>query len=201
MLTDIAECRTLLQDGEPLIVNAAARKEAAVAMLLSQGLHSTECLLIERAWRDGDPWSGQMAFPGGRLEKQDADVLTTAIRETAEEIGIVLSGENRIARLDDLVAPKLSHARGMVISCHVFEVPRSIRCTPNEEVHDLVWVPLAALLKDRRHVTDYQPPDYDGRFPGFRLNDDDHRVIWGLTYRIMRSFFRKFGIIDFNTAD
>ncbi|HET9512400.1 MAG TPA: NUDIX domain-containing protein, partial [Gemmatimonadales bacterium] len=47
-------------------------------------------LLIRRADRDGDPWSGQLGLPGGRKSPADADLLSTAIRETFEEVGIDL---------------------------------------------------------------------------------------------------------------
>ncbi len=194
---DLFECRNRLQSNEPVIEDTAHRKEAAVAILLSQGKRGAECLLMERAWRNGDPWSGQMAFPGGRREEHDVDVLTTAIREVSEEIGVNLSLSNYLARLDDLVAPRQSLAHGLIISSHVFEVPRSIQCYPNDEVHDLVWVPLTDLLQPHHHINDYRPTDYEGEFPGFRWNDEDHRVVWGLTYRLICQFFKTLDMTGF----
>src|SRR5690625_6874508 len=58
---------------------------AAVAMALREQAGSLSVLMIERASRVGDPWSGHMAFPGGMMERTDRDSLTTARRETAEE--------------------------------------------------------------------------------------------------------------------
>ena len=101
------------------------------------------------------------------------------------------------AGIDDLVAPRLSHAHGLIISCHVFEARRPIIFEPNEEVHDLVWVPMAYLLGPDSHTSEYRPPDYDGVFSGFRIGDEDNRIIWGLTYRIICSFFRTLNLAEY----
>ncbi len=193
----LADIRNLLREGKPALVETTDRREAAVSLLLREDLQGTELLLIERAHRDDDPWSGQMAFPGGRRELQDETVLDTAIRETAEEIGVHLDVRDLISRIDDLVAPRLSHAHGLIISCHVFETLRPIHFGPNEEVHDLIWVPIAYLLRPHSHTSDYRPPDYEGVFSGFRIGDEDNRIIWGLTYRIICSFFRTLNLADY----
>ncbi len=192
--TNLADISKLLSDYEPKTVCPVGRKEAAVALLLKEGLQDTELLFIERAQRQGDPWSGQMAFPGGRRDPEDESVLATAIRETYEEINVDLSTENYIVRLDDLIAPKLSNAHGLIISCHLFQVTQPTRFNPNEEVQDLVWVQLSDLMNSESFTDSYEPPNYDGVFPGFRINESDHRVIWGLTYRIVCGFFRTLGI-------
>ena len=64
---------------------------AAVAIILTPQPDSI--LLIRRADRSGDPWSGHMALPGGRREPSDSDLAATAIREVAEEVGIQLSAK------------------------------------------------------------------------------------------------------------
>src|SRR3989442_10873051 len=61
-----------------------------------------EALFIRRAQRADDPWSGQVALPGGRRDAGDADLFATAVRETREETGIDLAGAERLGRLDDL---------------------------------------------------------------------------------------------------
>lgn len=194
---NLAEIIRKMSSFEPKIVSPVGRNEAAVALLLSEGLHGPELLFIERAKRSGDPWSGQMAFPGGRREPADETVLMTAIRETSEEIGVDLAAENFIVQLDDLIAPKLSNAHGLIISCHLFQVARSTQFKPNEEVQDLVWLKLNDLMKSESFTDSYKPPNYDGVFPGFRINADDPRVIWGLTYRIVCNFFRTLGIAGY----
>src|SRR5215471_21768996 len=78
---------------------------AAVAAILRDREGEAEVLLIRRAQKTGDPWSGHMAFPGGRQDPSDLDLLHTAVRETQEEVGLELSpGRNLIGRLDDLPA-------------------------------------------------------------------------------------------------
>ena len=45
---------------------------AAVAIMVREGSDATEMLMIRRATREGDPWSGHMGFPGGRRDPEDA---------------------------------------------------------------------------------------------------------------------------------
>src|SRR5450631_3467354 len=78
------------------------RPQAAVALLLVS--RPDRLLLIRRAEREGDPWSGHLAFPGGKREAEDASLLVTAIRETAEEVGLRLAPESLLARLADVRA-------------------------------------------------------------------------------------------------
>jgi len=75
---------------------------ASVAIVFREGPESIEVLLIERAEREGDPWSGHMAFPGGRLEDHDDSSRSTARRETFEEVGIELASAEYLGRLDDI---------------------------------------------------------------------------------------------------
>ena len=192
-LTDLETINKCLRNHKPQIVDSTPRKEAAVSLILSKCSNETELLFIERAQRVDDPWSGQMAFPGGRRERDDLSVFATATRETAEEVGLSLSADQYIARLDDLVAPRLSHAQGLIISCHAFSVSQPVKFKPNEEVHDLVWVKLSTLLQPQNFTANYAPPNYEGKFPGFRIDRHDPRIIWGLTYRIVCSFFRVIG--------
>ena len=73
-------------------------RQAAVAIILRErvregvrsGTNVTDLLFIRRAEKNGDPWSGHMAFPGGHIESSDTSLLDAAIRETREEIGLDL---------------------------------------------------------------------------------------------------------------
>src|SRR4051812_3842337 len=67
---------------QPTPGSAPAIRRAAVAAILRDAAEGPEILFIRRAEHPQDPWSGHMAFPGGREEPGDADLLETAIRET-----------------------------------------------------------------------------------------------------------------------
>ena len=87
----LAMVRRALREHRPQVADAPDAKPAAVALVLLEGPEGLEILLIRRAERVDDPWSGQIAFPGGRYDVGDRDLETTAIRETREETGVDLS--------------------------------------------------------------------------------------------------------------
>jgi 8-oxo-dGTP pyrophosphatase MutT (NUDIX family) len=91
-------------------------------MLLRHAPAAPEVLLIERARREGDPWSGHMAFPGGRVEISDESVQRAAERETFEEVGIDLAGAELLGRLDDLEGRDSGRTLPLVISAFVYHV-------------------------------------------------------------------------------
>src|SRR4051812_20593726 len=101
----IEALRARLLRREPLAIAAKTSRQAAVAILLAERDRDTLALLIQRAVRAGDPWSGDMAFPGGHREPHDQDLGLTAARETLEEVGIDLREHcEEIGRLDDIHA-------------------------------------------------------------------------------------------------
>ena len=100
--------------------------------------------MIKRADREGDPWSGHMAFPGGRRESRDKDSYATAVRETNEEVGIVLPECARyIGRLSDKHARPIKYNLGMFVTPFVFMLESKTDFKLNDEVAALVWIPLA----------------------------------------------------------
>ena len=64
--------------------------DAAVAIIMKSSESTSSLLLIRRTERRGDPWSGQIAFPGGHRAPGDRSFLETAMREASEEVGISL---------------------------------------------------------------------------------------------------------------
>lgn len=168
-------------------------KWAAVAMLLRDGPSGPEVLFIRRAEHPRDPWSGHMAFPGGRQHAEDPTLLHTAIRETREEVGLDLSREaEHIGRLDDLQAIARGKPQETVIRPFVFEVNRESRIRVDErEVAEALWAPLLPLY--RGEVDTVRPYDWHGTRIEFPAYDVEGRVVWGLTYQMLRSFFRILG--------
>lgn len=165
---------------------------AAVAMILGDGARGLDVCFIRRAERAGDPWSGQVAFPGGRAGPGDADAHAVAERETWEEIGLSLAPTQRIGALPVRPVQSNSARAGLTLWPFVYYVGGAghARATPRlpEEVASVFWVPVTHLF-DARAVTElaYPPGTSSALFPGIRYQQ---HVIWGLTLRVLASFAR-----------
>ena len=159
-------------------------KRSAVAMILQVRQGELHILMIKRAEREGDPWSGHMAFPGGRMDKSDANGYAVAVRETEEEVGLALGPQDRcIGRLTDLNARPRKGALGMAVSPFVFHLQRDVSFTPNYEVAEVVWVPVEYLLDtDNRQEMTWNYKGIDIPMPCYRFGD---RVIWGLSLMML----------------
>jgi 8-oxo-dGTP pyrophosphatase MutT (NUDIX family) len=180
---------------------AASPVHAAVAGVLREGERGAELLLIERVKRDGDPWSGQMALPGGRVQPGDPTPLHTAIRETHEETGVELWAAPVLGRLDEQ-APS-SSGGAFRVAGYVFAVDdRSPLLRPNHEVADALWLPLEALLEPPRYRDYRYPLRPVMTFPAVAVDAVDAaraadgsdggavgRVVWGLTLRFLADLF------------
>jgi len=169
-----------------------ANRNASVAMILAdQAEHGLCALFIKRAEHPRDPWSGQMAMPGGRYEPFDNTLEQAAIRETQEEVGVDLTGASQLGRLSDIYGGRLKSHR-LAVSPFVFHMDHVPEVTPNEEVADTVWVPLSFMGKPGNVGPYIFERDPSGReFPSFTY---EGYTIWGLTYRILSSFYELFGI-------
>jgi 8-oxo-dGTP pyrophosphatase MutT (NUDIX family) len=156
---------------------------AAVTAVLRVVEHEAELLFIKRAEHEGDPWSGHMAFPGGRYEPHDDSLEVTARRETFEELALDLSQGMVLGRLDDL-APRNPVLPPILIRPFVAIVPPDVTFSPSMEVAATYWVPLTMLRNvetQAEHVITINGAR--ARFPGFRV---DQHIVWGLTERIVR---------------
>jgi 8-oxo-dGTP pyrophosphatase MutT (NUDIX family) len=161
-----------------------SRRPAAVALICAR--NPDAILIIRRAERLGDPWSGQMGLPGGRASVEDTDLMATAIRETHEEVGMELDPMDCIATLDDLVPQTVLLPR-IRVRPFVFLLERHREVMPNEEVAGSWWVPVDSLLSDGVYgVYEVRPGELVMHRPGYRLEDG---VIWGMTERILTPFF------------
>jgi len=168
----------------------SGKTRAAVAVVLLDQPADAELLLIERAERTGDPWSGHMAFPGGRVNPKDRDVQAAAERETREEVGLDLAGAELLGRLDDLQGGNA--LRGpLVLSAFVYRLAaRPLLVAQNDEVQATLWVPLGMFFDPARHVGH----TWGGfKMPGVLVGEPGRHVVWGLTYRLLDSLFTAAG--------
>ena len=174
----------------PSLISRDGIREAAVAMILRDRPEGPEVMFIQRAESENDPWSGQIAFPGGGLESRDAGLADAAIRETREETGVVLAHELQIGRLDDLQGSSHNRPINLMIGCFVYRLDSAPVTVPNYEVADIFWAPLA-LLRDESRRMDYLTPFREEPYPGIHLGPARHgadRILWGLTYRFVQNF-------------
>lgn len=156
-----------------------ARRRAAVAAILTPG---DDLLFIHRAIREGDPWSGHVGLPGGRVDPGDESPLAAAIRETHEEIGLRLHVRQLLGPLTP-IAP-ITNVTDLAIYPFLFAVEDDPVPVPNEEVQAVHRVSLERLLSDEGRT----PMDWSWRgqpikmpavaFPG-------ELQLWGLTLRVV----------------
>ncbi len=178
------DVRNTLRGYDPVSVTDPSRSEAAVAVvLLSDRDVDTEILLIKRATRPGDPWSGQMALPGGRREMTDTDLIATAVRETIEETGIDLSQAEFLGQLDDL-APQTTTLPRILVRPFVFALNDPPKIKVNAEVDGHLWASLDGLRTSERE-TSVSVRGSDLTVQAYHLGGE---VIWGMTYRIINGF-------------
>ena len=191
--------RQRLVQHQPDAVDPGAHvRQAAVAIILREPSArqsnpiGPDVLFIQRAIKPGDPWSGQMAFPGGHREPGDRDLRHAAVRETHEEIGVDLSGADYLGQLDHQHAAPRGRKLQMIVSPHVFVVGGPIRPEPNHEVADVVWSPLGVLASGELHTAEQmQVAGARTWFNGYRLHGG--HFVWGLTYRMLKELF---GVLD-----
>ena len=157
---------------------------AAIALTLRLGDDGhPELLMIKRADAAGDPWSGHVACPGGRMDPGDADLTQTAIRETREEIGVNLARVGRIlGTLDDL-SPRTPYLPPIVIRPFVVAVPSALAIEASSEVASWFWVPLAALREPDAWST--STIHVRGVARQERTFVYREHVVWGLTERVL----------------
>jgi 8-oxo-dGTP pyrophosphatase MutT (NUDIX family) len=160
-------------------------QQAAVAAVARDSAGGAELLFIQRAERSGDPWSGHVAFPGGRLEPEDSGLQAAAERETREEIGLDLPATARpVGELAEVMAKAHGRPLPMVIRPFVYALagaPPALRLS--DEVQAVIWMPLSFLADRANRST------MTWRLAGVPIPMDCYRfegqVLWGLTLRMV----------------
>lgn len=159
-------------------------ERAAVAAILRPGPDAGEILFIRRAEREGDPWSGHMAFPGGRKDPSDASARETAVRETLEELGLDLNAHGElVTRLPGVQAMTKRGPANLVVVPFVFVLRGDVELRPNHEVAEALWTPYGRLLRgEGKKPYPYEWGGIVHQLPSF---DVDGRIVWGLTHRML----------------
>ncbi len=155
-------------------------RSAVAAVMREDASDGLEILLMRRAKRRGDPWSGHMSFPGGRMEEGDANTLHCATRETLEETGLDLEAHGSVlGRLSDVVTRRHEKFSPMVVTPWAFRLDSDPDWERNREVVELVWVPLAffADRNNRKRMT-WRMGRVRMPVPCYFYEE---RRIWGLT--------------------
>ena len=176
--------RRHLTNRAPILATGSER-HAAVALVLRQHASQLQMLIIHRAKHEGDPWSGDLAFPGGKVDAEDATAQAAAEREALEEVGMDLSTAEYLGQLDDLPGAFLP----IKISCFVYFLPNPINFRLNHEVADYNWMPLERFHEEGRHRHMAFP--FRGRTTRQPVVDliDEAPVLWGITHRLIEQFF------------
>lgn len=196
MIRTLEGLKRAFEGHAPVLHDQAERVEAAVALVVTERADDLALLFIERAAHDSDRWSGDIAFPGGRVEVADGHPLVTAARETEEEVGIPLADTEPIARLDDLVGFRES----VRVSGFVWAVADCPEPRPNYEVAQAIWLPFDEIESSERQQT----RDFDYRaktltMPALRVDDSQRdreapvALLWGLSYRFLELLMEQCG--------
>jgi 8-oxo-dGTP pyrophosphatase MutT (NUDIX family) len=182
-----------LADHPPVVVQPEPHMRLAAILLALRARTDgePELLMIKRAEAEGDPWSGHIACPGGRMEPEDRDLAVTAVRETLEETGVDVARDGRLlGHLDD-ISPRTPVLPPIVIRPYVALVRAGVQIVPSREVAEAFWVPVTALREQTawgighvhvgnalREVSVFQHGEY---------------VVWGLTERVLRQLLNYMG--------
>lgn len=185
-MSSIEQIRSRLSDPEPAPSAPSARR-ASVAIVLAGDCEARSVCFVERASRPGDPWSGDIAFPGGWAKHEDESLRAAAMRETHEEIGLALADAHHVGDIAPMRIPRVRSGIGL-LGTSVFYVGESRPGLHLEqrEIADAFWVPIAHLHHpDNRTVVHWSRSGPPRPRPAIMF---DGRVIWGLTYRVLVRF-------------
>ncbi|MBL0076545.1 MAG: CoA pyrophosphatase [Rhodocyclaceae bacterium] len=174
-----------------------------VILIAEHGLKKSDAmptiLMMQRAERAGDPWSGDVSFPGGKQDASDANTRAAALRELHEETGFIADGMvTPIGRLSDRVTREHGRNRPMIVSPYVYVTQKAVALKPGAEAASLVWVPLSFLTDRARRTRKIW------RVAGVPLPapaiDIGSAVLWGLSLMMADELVRAGGLKSLGKA-
>ncbi len=170
-------------DLEQLLERAAAR-EAAVLVPIVDRPEGASVLLTTRS-ATLRKHSGQIAFPGGSVDPEDASVEAAALREAREEIALDSRFVETLGRL-----PRYRTFTGFRITPVVAIVRPGFALKPDPaEVADIFEVPLSFLMDEANHRRDSR--ELGGHMRHFYSISFGDRMIWGVTAGILRTLYER----------
>lgn len=174
----------LARCASPLAERDEPFSEAAVALILRPRADADcDILLIRRAQRQDDPWSGQIGLPGGRLSPGDASLEHTAFRETNEEVGLDLWAHGEVLGALAELRPRTPTLPPIIVRPYVVALRGAPEAQLSEEVAEVRWVALGELFAPAARVrTEVQVRDHRLNVMAIRQGDF---TIWGMTERIL----------------
>lgn len=169
---------------------------AAVAIVIRVVGEAADILFIKRATVEGDPWSGQMAFPGGHKDPDDFSLRMAAIRETEEETGVDLSSEVYLGRLSHQRPANRPKRSPLAVVPFVFGITYDPKIKINHEVEEVVWGSISGMVDGSLKASQtFEFAGSSSEFDGYLLGED--KFVWGLTYRTLQTLFE---VVDFGAA-
>ena len=168
-----------------------AARDAAVALVFAGGDGELRLCLIRRATHPRDPWSGQMALPGGRAAPADGSLRAAAVRETREEVGLDLEPARYLGALPPIPLVRQGRPVGGSVAPFAFHLdgpPPALTVDPTE-VAAGYWVAARHLHDPRQRVELHLTGGLvTRRLPAVRFR---RYLIWGMTYRIVSDLLQR----------
>lgn len=169
---------------DELIRNSAgignARRSAVLILLFPDENQALSTAFIKRMEYEG-VHSGQVAFPGGKYEEEDKDLIATALREANEEAGIRPDTVRVFGTLSDLFVPPSNFIISPVLAC---SLNKPVFTPDRTEVAEIFTLPLSHFTDHSNIVErDFHPRSGNPvRVPGYQAGD---YFIWGATAMIL----------------
>ena len=175
---DVARVEERLRGREAARMPLEGLVPSAVLVLLRDGEKGLEVLLTQRS-HDVRHHQGQVSFPGGMAEPEDADEIATALRESSEEIGLDAARVRILGRLDDYTTITKYHITPIVASVASFEGLAG----RTDEITDVFAFPVA-LIGDTKRVLRIRGEAFGRREEVLFIAFGDH-LLWGATARML----------------
>lgn len=122
--------------------------------------------------------AGEISFPGGKFEKDDSDLLETALRETREEIGLDISRDQVIGQLE----PVVTLNSGFIILPFIAVINEIRFLATNDEVKKIIHIPLESFLKTLKNDPTFSDIDSNDMF----VLEHRGKIVWGASARMLK---------------